>query len=164
MADRAYKQAVSGGLSMHVDRDGATVFARLAGELDLAAEEPLDKILDDLAGEADTRSLVVDLRGVTFLDSIGLRILLKQEMSARRDAFDFALIPPHGPAMRVLELSGVNKLIELRTPSGHMLGGGARAGERASAGLGTREDDPAGWLAHPEPEEDPPKDGPMEIF
>jgi anti-anti-sigma factor len=145
-----------------VDRDGDTVFARLAGELDLAAEEPLDTLFGQLAGEAATRNLIVDLRGISFMDSTGLRILLKQEMGSRRDGFDFALIPPRGPAMKVLRLSGVDRLIELRTDSGEKLSDGAKAGDRASAGLGTTDDDPADWLSQPVP---PSEDnGPMEIF
>ncbi len=160
--DETYKQPVSHALSLHVDRKDGTVFVRLAGEVDLAAEAPLEKTFGELAAEDGIRCLVVDMRGVSFLDSSGLRILLKQEMSSRRDDFDFALIPPRGPAMKVLRLSGVDRLIELRTESGEKLSDGAKAGHRASAGLGTADEDPADWLSQPAPPAE--DDGPMEIF
>ena len=162
MPDTTYKQPVTDALSVHVDRDGETAFARLAGELDLAAEAPLDTLFGELAKEPATRSLIVDLRGVSFMDSTGLRILLKQEMWSRRDGLDFAVIPPRGPAMKVLRISGVDRLIELRTDSGEKFSDGSKAGDRASAGLGTTDDDPADWLSQPDP---PSEDkGPMEIF
>ena len=161
MSDQGYKQQVSNVLTLHMDREGETVFARLSGELDLAAEEPLDQLFSKLSDEDGTRSLVVDMRGVSFMDSSGLRILLKQEMRSRRDSFDFALIPPRGPALRALQLAGVHRLIELRTPSGERVSEGAKAGERASAGLGTEDDDPGDWLSHTEPRAD--ESGPMEI-
>lgn len=161
MTDHGYKQRVSNVLSLHVDREGDTAIARLVGELDLAAEEPLGKLFADLTAEAGTRFLMLDLGGVTFLDSCGLRILLKQEMRSRNDGFEFAVIPPRGPALRALQLAGLHRLIEIRTASGSKLGEGAKAGERASAGLGTSEEDPGDWLSQPEPATE--EDGPMEI-
>ena len=162
MTDRGYDEQVSNVLTLHVDREGENLFVRLAGELDLAAEETLDKRFADLTGEAGTRNLIVDMRAVSFLDSSGLRILVKQEMRARQDGFEFALIPPRDPAMRSLQLAGLHRLIEFRTASGAKLGDGAKAAERASAGLGTTDDDPGDWLSQPVPKSD--EDVPMEIF
>jgi anti-sigma B factor antagonist len=152
---------VSDVLRLHVDHEGETVFARLAGELDIAAEAPLDKLFGQLCAEAGTSSLVVDMRRVSFLDSSGLRILLKQEMRSRRDGFDFALILPRGPALRALQLAGLHRLIQIRTASGTKVGEGAQAAERASAGLGTADSDPGDWLSQSEP--GPDGDAPMEI-
>jgi anti-sigma B factor antagonist len=128
-------------LTVQVRRDGNTVFVRVAGELDLAAEEPLGELLDELSSEPGVNCLIADFRPITFLDSSGLRLLLKIEMQSRGDDFDFALIPPHGQAAQALKLSGVDKLIKLRESDG------ARAAERASAGLGTWDDDPGEWLS-----------------
>ena len=147
MSDAGFDRAVTESLSIHLEREGATVFARLWGELDIAAEMPLDEIFKDIFRDADdTPGLIVDMRGVSFLDTSGMRILLRQEIRSRRDGFEFALIPPRGEAMRELELAGISRLNELRTASGTEPGAGAKAAERASAGLGTSDDDPADWL------------------
>jgi anti-sigma B factor antagonist len=128
-------------LTVQVCREGATVFVQVAGELDLAAEEPLGELLDALSAQDGVKCLIADFRPVTFLDSSGLRLLLKIEMQSRGDDFDFALIPPHGPAAQALKISGVDKLIKMRESDG------ARAAERASAGLGTPKDDPGEWFS-----------------
>jgi anti-anti-sigma factor len=162
MSDGGFKRSVSGSLSLHLDREGKTVFARLWGELDIAAENALDEVFRDLFKSAETQCLIVDMRGVSFVDSSGLRILLTQELRSRRDGFEFALIPPHGPAMRALEVAGVHRLIELRTPSGSEFSQASKAAERASAGLGTNDEDAADWLSHQEPDA-PGEGGPTEI-
>lgn len=60
---------------LHVERrpDGPTVVT-VSGEIDLTNADQLDRCLDDAAEQA--RDLVVDLSGVTYLDSQGLRVLL----------------------------------------------------------------------------------------
>jgi anti-anti-sigma factor len=116
---------------------------RVAGELDLAAEEPLAELLRTLSEEEGTHRVVVDLRKVTFLDSVGLRFVLSAEMRSRRDGFDFAVIPPRGYARKTLEASGVDRLITLVDE--HSAAG--EAAERASGGIGIEDDDPADWLA-----------------
>jgi anti-anti-sigma factor len=116
---------------------------RIDGELDLAAEEPLADLLRTLSREEDTHRMVVDLRKVTFLDSVGLRFVLSAEMRSRRDGFAFAVVPPRGYARKTLEASGVDRLITLvdeRSAAG-------AAAERASGGIGTEDDDPSDWLA-----------------
>ena len=154
MAPPTYKQQVSAVLSLHVDREGETVFVRLAGELDLAAEVKLGELLADLTNEVDTHCVILDMRQVSFLDSSGLRILLVQEMRSRREGFDFALIPPRGEALRALEIAGVHQLIELRGESGRPPSEAAKAAQRASAGIGTGDDDPSEWLSQSEPVRD----------
>ena len=162
MSDPGYKQLVSSVLSLHVDREDGIVYARLAGELDVAAEENLEKIFEEISRDPASRCLIIDMRGVTFLDSSGLRILLVQEMRSRRGGIDFAVIPPRGQAMQAMELAGVHRLIELRTDSGKRISEGAKAGERASAGIGTADEDPADWLSQPGPV--PDDTGPTEII
>jgi anti-sigma B factor antagonist len=163
VSDEGFKKAVSGSLSLQLDRQDDTVFARLHGELDIAAEDALDEVFTSLFTSSPPDSLIVDLRGVSFVDSSGLRILLKQEMRSRRDGFDFGLIPPGGPAMRALEVAGVHRLIGLRTPSGTEISEGAKAAERASAGLGTDDKDPADWLSPPGEQGRPLENEPTDI-
>src|SRR5213592_3051580 len=62
--------------SMRGERDLNAVSIRLAGEFDLTCEQPfrdaLARLLDD---EIDT--FLLDLRGLRFIDSTGLRLLLQ---------------------------------------------------------------------------------------
>jgi anti-anti-sigma factor len=91
--------------SVSVGRSGATVRLAVAGELDLATA-PL--LADHLAAVgAPGADVVLDLAGLTFLDSSGVTLLLGAARRAARDgwALRVAGLPEH--ARRVLELCGV---------------------------------------------------------
>ncbi|MGK5638483.1 anti-sigma factor antagonist [Streptomyces sp. URMC 126] len=55
---------------------GGAVTIELSGEIDILAEQELGPRLEALAGRRHA-DLVIDLRGVTFLDASGLRLLLR---------------------------------------------------------------------------------------
>ncbi|MBC2875889.1 MULTISPECIES: STAS domain-containing protein [Streptomyces] len=55
---------------------GGAVTIELSGEIDILAEQELGPRLEALAGRRRA-DLVIDLRGVTFLDASGLRLLLR---------------------------------------------------------------------------------------
>lgn len=55
---------------------GGAVTIELSGEIDILAEQQLGPRLEALAGR-HRADLVIDLRGVTFLDASGLRLLLR---------------------------------------------------------------------------------------
>jgi anti-anti-sigma factor len=84
--------------------DGESVVV-LRGDLDLAAEpEVLGAI--EAAEAGDPRCIVIDVSGLTFMGSCGVRWLLEAAERARADRRELALIP--GPATeKVLALTGV---------------------------------------------------------
>ncbi len=77
----------------------------LTGELDLATVEPLEREVDSLLGSG-FRWIVLDLRGLTFLDSSGLRYLLTLADGARNDGFRLELIQGGDSVRRLFELTG----------------------------------------------------------
>ena len=63
-------------LEIRTDREGDTVAVRLIGELDLAGCDLAEHAL--LAAEAtDAKTVLVDIDGLEFIDSHGLRIILR---------------------------------------------------------------------------------------
>jgi anti-anti-sigma factor len=89
---------------------GGAMVVTITGELDLAVAEMARARVWE-AWEAHQRPMVLDLNGVTFIDSAGLRSLLKvvQELTAEGAAPTFAAVSH--PVQRVLELSGTTALI-----------------------------------------------------
>ena len=77
------------------DRDGVP-YLELVGELDLSTAGPL-KLRLELAEREEPETLVVDLRRVTFMDSIGLGILLAHGLRAAKVGRRLALVqgPKH---------------------------------------------------------------------
>ena len=75
----------------------------LRGELDLAGAATLER---ELAGVLESaEALVLDLRGVEFMDSSGLRLIAMAAERARALARRFALVPGPEQVMRVFEIT-----------------------------------------------------------
>ena len=84
----------------------------LAGELDIADVPRLEQALD--AAVADSAgAFLVDLTELDFLDSSGIRLLLRARALLGRADRAFALICPHGPVRRAIELTGVSDLFTI---------------------------------------------------
>ncbi|MDP9329932.1 MAG: STAS domain-containing protein [Actinomycetota bacterium] len=85
-----------------------TVRIQLIGEVDLEVEDQARAALDE-AVDAAEGSLVVDLGGLAFLDSTGLRLLI--ELKERLDGHPpaLSLVPGNASVQRVFEVTGVDK-------------------------------------------------------
>src|SRR5919202_839954 len=62
---------------------GALALVTLEGELDLPATAELEPELDRLAAEPGVEAVALDLRGLEFLDSSGLRLVVVVERRLR---------------------------------------------------------------------------------
>src|SRR4051794_33499609 len=71
-------------------RDAVRV--RPVGELDLVTAPMLKARIDELR-EGGFRRLILDLRGLRFMDSSGLHLILHYDAEARQDGFRFELVP-----------------------------------------------------------------------
>ena len=77
-----------------------------AGELDLNTAALLDSALRDLH-DLGFETLVVDLRGLTFIDSVGIQLLLRWTVTAARRGHAFRLLPGPDRVQLVLGMAGV---------------------------------------------------------
>ena len=82
--------------------------ASLSGELDLSTVAELESRLEE-ALRADPALLVVDLRDVTFLDSSGLRLLLRLDERQREREGRLVLVKGGRRVSRVFELTGADE-------------------------------------------------------
>jgi anti-anti-sigma factor len=80
------------------------------GELDLATVPKLDACLAELR-ESGFRQLIVDLSRLEFIDSTGLRLLLRYDAEARQDGFRISLTSGPTAVQRIFELSGTLGLL-----------------------------------------------------
>jgi anti-anti-sigma factor len=78
----------------------------LSGEFDLASRALLDQALADIC-QAQIEVLVLDLSGVSFMDSTGLHaVLVAKDLCARRGC-ELLLVRGSEQVQRLFELSGV---------------------------------------------------------
>ncbi|MGH9169369.1 MAG: STAS domain-containing protein [Acidimicrobiales bacterium] len=91
--------------------DGATVIV-VVGEVDVATksalQDPLEARLDQ--GEAN---LTVDLRGVTFIDSTGLGVLVASLKRCRDAGGDLRLVVDTPRILQLLEITGLRKTFSI---------------------------------------------------
>ena len=98
--------------SCPVEPDRDRVVVRPSGELDLTTAGVVDRELRQLA-DAGFDRLVVDLRGLTFMDSTGLALLLRWARDAEADGVVLQLYPGGAEVMRVIDLAGVGEALPL---------------------------------------------------
>jgi anti-anti-sigma factor len=79
----------------------------LSGELDLSTCAELDGILDDLAGPASE----IDLAGITFMDSSGMRCILNAKRRASEDERELRLVNPSSAVRRLFEVAGTESFL-----------------------------------------------------
>lgn len=91
---------------------GARVLVALQGELDLLATTELEPELDRLADEPGVDLVALDLRGLDFLDSSGLRLVVVAERRLRESGRRLVLVPGPQPVQRVFELTGMSERLE----------------------------------------------------
>jgi anti-sigma B factor antagonist len=92
-----------------VQTEGDVVRVVPTGDLDMATAPLLDARLAEL--RRDFRQLILDLSRLDFIDSTGLRLLLRYDAEARQDGFNLRLIPGPPAVQRVFELTGTLRLL-----------------------------------------------------
>ncbi len=84
----------------------------LTGELDIATGPELERALEAQLEQAAT-DIVLDLRGVTFIDSSGLRVVLVAGRSAADEGRRLIVVPGHGQVRHVMRLAQVEDRLDL---------------------------------------------------
>ena len=84
----------------------ATTLA-LGGELDLVSSPALERALDAVLA-SDAELIIVDLRGLEFMDSTGLHALVKAQHRMDELGRRFALVRGGDNVQRLFELTGVS--------------------------------------------------------
>ena len=99
-----------GLLSVWVDADGDAVKLAARGEMDLATAEVVDRELQK-AEASDARRIILDLSGVEFIDSTGIKVLVRAARRSADDSDRLAIMPGTGHVAEMLSLTGVEKLL-----------------------------------------------------
>jgi anti-anti-sigma factor len=92
------------------DHDGVP-HLELVGELDLSTANPL-KLRLELVEREEPETIVVDLRRVTFMDSIALGILVSHRLRAKQIGRRLALVPGPRHIQDLFELTGMQDYFE----------------------------------------------------
>jgi anti-sigma B factor antagonist len=99
-----------------VERRPARQRIRIApvGELDLATVQRVEASLREVC-DAGFRQVILDLSGLTFMDSSGLTLVLEWDALGRQDGFDFVVVPGPPCVQRLFDLCGVVDRLPFRS-------------------------------------------------
>jgi stage II sporulation protein AA (anti-sigma F factor antagonist) len=89
-----------------------TLFIRLRGELDLGAADHLRNALEQALDREPIINLVFNLAGVSFIDSSGLGVLLGRYKRVSKNGGKVMLVSPQPQVRRILELSGLFRIMD----------------------------------------------------
>jgi anti-anti-sigma factor len=92
---------------VHTEERADHVRLVVTGELDFYREPELRSAVEALLAQGPPQRLVLDVGGLQFLDSAGLRGLLVCRDRSRSAGVPFCLAVTPGPVTRLLDLAGV---------------------------------------------------------
>jgi anti-anti-sigma factor len=102
----------SGSLEIAVSQADGARLVRLTGEFDLAGVDGFERKLQGEPGSRED-TLVLDLSGLTFIDSSGLRAVVMVDHRVRAEGKRCLIVRGPERVERVLELTGVGERLEL---------------------------------------------------
>jgi anti-sigma B factor antagonist len=114
---------VSKALSSNMRRVDTAVVVALHGDLDIGSVDRAKVALDD-AEKLRPATLVLDLRGLTFFDSTGLRLLIKTASRATIDGRRM-VVTAGGSTRQLIDTIRADKLFEVAESPEQVLGSAA---------------------------------------
>ena len=98
-------------MAYEVRSEGETIVVSLSGDVDLDNSPQVRSAL--LNAVREKRAVLVDMSGVSYIDSSGIASLVEAYQSARRGRTAFALVAVSDAAMRVLELARLDQVFSI---------------------------------------------------
>jgi anti-anti-sigma factor len=97
-------------LEIRESEQGAWVYLRVRGELDLATAPILEQRIEEK--RAAGRAVRLDLSALCFMDSTGIQLLVKVVGEARANGWRLEIYPDLSPAVaRVIQLANVGPIL-----------------------------------------------------
>jgi anti-sigma B factor antagonist len=91
--------------------EAGALVASLVGEVDLDSSPRARELL--LGAVQQRKKVLVDLSGVSYIDSSGIASLVESFQLARRNATEFALVAVNPSALRALELARLDSVFTI---------------------------------------------------
>jgi anti-anti-sigma factor len=102
-------------MEISINDAGSTATVTLAGRLDISGAESIDLPLAALSGRINR--ILIDMAGVTFIASIGLRHLVTAAKVVQRRGGQLILINPTAAVVEVITAAGLSELLPIERGS-----------------------------------------------
>ena len=101
--------------SFVLSRDNGRVTISIEGELDAYTSPRLGEALSEVIADGE-RDVVLDTRGVTFVDSTGLGTIVHGHKRLKEYGGSLAIAKPRTSVFKVIEMTGLHRLIPVTEP------------------------------------------------
>ncbi|AHH96294.1 hypothetical protein GCM10010174_77030 [Kutzneria viridogrisea] len=99
---------------MQITSEGTgAVRIAVRGEVDLGTAPELERAVQAVLDRPGVGSVVVDLSGVDFMDSTGLRVLISGLQAAQRRDIAYTVANPSPHLLKVIRVTGIEELLGL---------------------------------------------------
>jgi anti-sigma B factor antagonist len=102
---------VSSQLRITVRQAEGAVLVSLFGELDMSEVDSVREVLERAQAQT-SRILVVDLRGLEFMDSSGIRLMVEADMRAKEEGRSLLLVRGSDAVHRVFTIALLDRRLE----------------------------------------------------
>jgi anti-sigma B factor antagonist len=111
--ERAQQMPAAKGLDVRIDHEGGRMRLSVSGDLDIGHKERFEAGLKE-AHKDGCNQIVIDLSGVTFIDSTGLGLLITAWNESKRRGLELEVMLGEATQVRrTLSLTGVDRFIPL---------------------------------------------------
>lgn len=117
MQERSFETEVVAGFttdfSLTFGRERGAVVVGVFGELDCATAAILEQRMEDLLEAQGNLTVVIDLSGMTFVDSSGLSVLVTAFRHLRDRGGELLLRHPSASTRKVFEITGLSRVLPI---------------------------------------------------
>ena len=103
---------IGGSSSLTTERSGQTLIISAKGRIDGANATEVQGVLSG-AFEPGIKLMLLDLGGLTYISSAGLRVIMLTARTLDRSGAKFAVGSPAGPIREVFQISGFDQIIPI---------------------------------------------------
>lgn len=101
------------GVEVETEQGAGGLRVALSGDLDVASAPSVETRLLELDRPESPAVLVLDLRGLSFIDSTGLSLLINADSRARKAGRHVTIVSGKGAPRRLLEVTGLNRKLDV---------------------------------------------------
>jgi anti-anti-sigma factor len=98
--------------AIEIEQSGDVALLHVTGELVAERELSMDEAIDRVLA-AGAKEIVIDLRNVSFIDSLGVRALIRNQLRSRDGGFGFGVLPGGGQVFRVVKTMGLDRVLHV---------------------------------------------------
>jgi anti-anti-sigma factor len=106
----------AGRPAIAITKDGDAITAALAGDFDMQATFMVEPALERALETPGLRRLELDLRGLDFIDSTGMGVIVRLDHEARGRGVQLSLRRGPRPVHRAFEKSGLADALPFSSP------------------------------------------------